>query len=565
MMNMVKIRNSKNFALVIFLSIFVIYSGLRIVAWKNNIFLEDHDSVAFLMDMKVFRALDLDGIINMSPDATLFYRVFGALCSFSGGSIEFGARLCSFLFSSLLFFVLIGIGRQIGKTVEIAVGLLILTFSPTFIGLSFAVLTEPAYIATVYLGFYIFWARYRNITIKQGALLGIVFGLTYLNRLEGILYLAIIPFLQGTHLAFSRDKRYPVKRYAAWCLVYITLFCVMAAPQILRVSNKMGMFSLDGREVWSLLLNQQDGKSYEEKIYGLDYSEGQINLTYLRNNRDAQKELKADLPIRGYLRNIGKQFNELYQEKLGILIGPLGFFFFAFGIAALFQRGFRFEIWLIFGFVASGLIAPLLHNVAIRHISVIAPILFLIEGMGIVYLSQFLIDKYNMRSSTLYILNTIFLTLLIGAQLVPLYIAVSGSPNRNFKNFYNTFTSYKEPASIIREISEKELKRIPNIVTRKIHIAYVTGGKVLQMPYTDYDGLVKYCSINKADFLALHFTSLVNHPFVSMFERKKSTPHFVLLFEGKDDKGNRLRLYRFIGNERGTTNNTRVSLDATYL
>jgi len=122
---------------VLLLCIFLVYLGSRILAWGNAPLLEDHDSLVYLNNIKAFLTFDFQEIIALSPDSTPFYPFFGALCSLLVGSIETGARLCSLVFSSLLFVSIIGIGKRIAGPIELGIGLVILALSPVLIHLHF--------------------------------------------------------------------------------------------------------------------------------------------------------------------------------------------------------------------------------------------------------------------------------------------------------------------------------------------------------------------------------------------------------------------------------------------
>src|SRR5262249_29671070 len=151
---------------------------------------------------------------------------------------------------------------------EIGIGLVILSFSPFFIRYSYSVLTEPSYIAVLYLGFWLYLSQYKYPKLWSAVLLGILFGLSFLNRLEGLLYLAAIPLLQFTHFLAVGRTSYDLQHFSAFIALFVLFFSLISAPQIWRVSEKMGHFALNGRQVWSLILNNPDGKSYNEKISG---------------------------------------------------------------------------------------------------------------------------------------------------------------------------------------------------------------------------------------------------------------------------------------------------------
>lgn len=517
---------------------------LRLYAWKNTVLLEDHGSLSKLEAIKVFLTFNLQNIINLDPDRTLFYEFFGALFSLPGWSLETGARLCSLFFSSLLFLAVIGIGKQIAKPLEVAMGLLILSLSPVLISLSFSVLLEPSYIAMIYLGMWLFWNQYKDPNLWKAGFLGIIFGLSFLSRVEGIMYVIIIPLLQGLYLLFSRYKHYGFNRFIVWAITFVFFFSLMAIPQIWRVSYKIGDFALNGRQVWSVLLNYPDGKSREEKVYGLDYSPSQINISYLMNHPEEVNKLvsnRSKMYLLQYLKNAVLGFTDFYDKKLGILIGSLGLIFFAFGLLALYQKGYRFETLLILAFIGFNLVPPLSHNfVAIRHIAIIAPIIMLMEGVGIFYLSDKLLENTNFYLGK-YILPFIFLFCLVGASAVSL---LNTFRPPSFNGEYS-LSELKEPMSIINKISEKELLISPVIASRKGYLAYFTGGKQVCVPYIDYEGLVKYCELNKVYFLYLKHELLVTYPFMADFLRDQPPRDFVLIYSGVDPYGKKIELYRF--------------------
>lgn len=530
-----------------FLGILFIYLVLRAVAWKNTTLLEDHDSVSYLGQIKLFLTFDLQEIINMDPDGTPFYPFFGALCSLPGWSVETGARLCSLLFSSVLFLAVLGIGKQIAKRLAVAIGLLILSFSPVLISLSFSVLTEASYIATIYLGLWFFWTQYKEPKLWKGAILGIIFGLCFLNRTEGILYLAIIPLLQGAHSLFGRQKQYDFKRLTGWTFLFIISFSLLAIPQIWRVSHKMGHLAINGRQVWTLILKNPDGKSYEEKLYGLDLSPSQINLSYVQSHPEVIGQFVSKVRPRDYIEIMVWNYEQLNKEQLGILIGPLGLILFGFGLFALYLAGRHFEAFLVLAFIAFNLVGPLMHNVALRHIAVIAPLMVLIEGIGIVYLSQQLLEFHKSSFMGKH-LPFVFLFVLIGASAPRLYVKLFRPPQFNsyFKNPEYSPMDLEEPVSIVQETARNELLRPPVIVARKNYLSYFAAGSPVLLPYTDYEGLVTYSHLNNIDFLFLQHRLLTEYPFLEAFLKDSSPPDdFLLVYRRKDRYGQNIELYRF--------------------
>lgn len=538
-------RTIKTTPTFLFLSIFCMYLIVRCLACKNTILLEDTDSLFYLNNIKEFLSFDLQNIINLDADSTPFYPFFGALFSLPGWSVETGARLTSLFFSSVLYLSIIGIGKRIGRPLEVSLGLLILTFSPVLISLSFSVLTEPSYIAMIYLGFWFFWTQYKNPRFWKAGLLGVIFGLSFLNRIEGILCLAIIPLFQGAHLIFCKQEHYTAKRFIGWTLIFVICFSLVAIPQIWRVSHKMGMLAINGRQVWAQIFSIPDGKSSIEKIMGLDFSPGQINIAYVKNHPEVLEQSTAKISPAHILKTYIGHFNDLYQKKLGTLIGPLGLIFFAFGLLELYKRGHRFEAFLILAFVASNLAALLTTVVRIRYIAIIAPLIMLMEGFGIVYLSQSLLQSRNDGPMGKRVLSFVFFFILIAVSAIPL-LKTFRPPH--FNKEYSP-VELKEPVAIVKKIAQKELKRPPIISAQRAYLSYFAGGKQVFVPYTHYEGLVKYCQLNNVDFLYLKHSRVNKYPFFKAFSQNSPPSDFVLLYSGVDAYGGKIELYCFQGNK----------------
>lgn len=534
-MNNSKIEHNKS--LILYGIILGVYIALRYVAWRNTFLLEDSDSIGYLYQIKVFLTFSLEGISSLGPDVTPFYPLWGALWSLPGWSVETGARVCSLFFSTQLFIAIVLIGRRFLSRLEIVVGLLIVAFNPVLISLSYAVLTEPSYIAICYIGLWLFLTQYKNPQLWQAGLLGIIFSLSFLSRTEGFLYLIVIPAIQGIHFLFYNQQKYSINRFISWCFIYILSFSILAIPQIWLVSNKMGHLAINGRQVWTYVLQEPDGKSYDEKIYGLDYSPQQINLSYIQRHNEVSKITVATISIKGIFKTMLTNLKELYQNKLWILIGPAGLLFFGVGLFVLYKSKRRFELFLILAFISTALVAPLIHNVVIRHIAVIAPIIILVEGIGIAYLVRHIAAAmtYDPNDSVSKIsFALLFLALIAGQSIKPLkriYIY----PVR-YNNEYNNALISKA-AAIISEVSKTGKIENPRIVDRKMYLPFYSGMDAAPLPYTDYEGLVKYCSLNKVNFLFLRYNLIDKYPFVSRFHNKFKIDDFQLLYSERDSYG----------------------------
>jgi hypothetical protein len=525
--------------------VFGIYLLLRLVAWQQTVLVEDHDSLVYLDQIKIFRTFDLTKILNMGGFTTQFYPFSAAMLTWPGWSAETSARACALFFSLLLFLSLWGIGQHIAGGKGVVFGLTILAFSPILIPFSFSILAEPVYVAIIYSGLWLFWSQYADPKLSKAGLLGIIFGIGFLTRLEGLLNIILIPLLQGIYFFFKLRKESPFKRFASWTAAFVFTFSLLIGLQILRVSQKFGYFAIDERQVWTVARQILDGKSYEEQMNGLNFSPGQINLDYIRSHPEVQARAASTASKEVVVKSVKTvMFNldDLYRNKLNILFGPLGLIFFAGGLYALVKHGGGWNVFVILTFIVFSLVGPLLYQVQIRYIAIIAPIVMLVEGIGLVYVANALATLFNWKWTAERSLSFVCLCLLLAGWVLPLYWFYT-SPQR-FNGEYSP-ASLQEPIRIIKTITQTELHRPPTLAARKGYVIYYADAKPAALPYTDIEGLAKFCEINGVDFVFLEHRLIQGYPFLEAFNRGDLPARFLLLHRGTDAFGGTLELYRF--------------------
>ena len=520
------------------IAVFLLYLLLRVLAWRAAVLVEDHGSISQLVRAKVFLTFDLRQIAALEPDTTPFYPLSVAFFSLPGWSLETAARLCSLAFSAGLFFALMKLGQRIAPLWAVVAGLVLLSLNPVLVRLSPAILTEPSYIATVYVGLWLFWSQYDRPTLGKAAVLGLIFGLAFLNRVEALLFLAAVPVFQAMHYFGARERSYSARHLEAWVLAFVAGFVILAAPQVGWESQRMGRFAINGRQVWSEVLVQKD-QQYERQIYGLDYSPFVVNLTYLQAHPVAvqQTDAPAGKPIAlRYLHLVLENLKDLGRHQLPLLIGVVGCTLFVLGLWALAARGQQADALLVIGFIAVTLAGPLVHDVEVRHILVMAPLMLLVAGIGAVSLAARLSSWAGRRQAAL--VAALLLLLVIGSWGPAL-----GRAFRRQTCNYEYCVDTMARASQIARASGRELGRPPRVSARKQYLAYFSGGTAIALPYTDYDGLVRYLRANGADFVFLEKWMIGSYPFVADFGNR-APGDFTLLDREIDRQGRTSELYR---------------------
>jgi 4-amino-4-deoxy-L-arabinose transferase-like glycosyltransferase len=513
-----------------------LYLVLRVLVLLRTVLFEDHDSLGYLRDLEAIRSWNLH---LLTPDSLPGYPAAAALVSMLGLGDVTAARLTSVLFSLLLLAALYGIGRRLAPGREVLVGLLFLSVSPFLVTLSIGVLAEPTYVALVYGGLWLFWTQYREPSWPRAALLGAVFSLAFLTRVEGLFYLALLPLLQAAALAVHARLRTHWRVLVPWSAAYATMFVLVAAPQIARVSSQMGEPALNGRQVWSALVSQGDGRTQEEKVYGLEYSPTEINLRFLQSQPDARRALTSEASVGLYGKRAVLTFDDIVRSRVGRIVGPVFFGFFLFGMLALYRRGHRLELGMILLFLGAALVGPLLQEPLLdRHLVVVVPIVLLLAGIGAVDAADRLASSDRGRSG--------FRMALIAAALVTVVVPLREAFSPPMENWEYSPARLAGPLAVLAA-QDQPADRRPRILTRTGYIAHFSGADFVFMPHTDLDGLTRYMSAQYADYLFLEHKHVRGRAFFAAFLADEPPAGFERIYRGRDEWGDVLELYRFNG------------------
>ena len=536
------LKNASGVLLVGVPSLLLLYGVLRLLAWENVQLFEDHDSILYLQQIEAFMGFDRSAIRALSPDTTPFYPFFSALAALPSGSAEFGARFFSFLSSLILFVAIAGILNRIDRPTAVLIGLGVLSLLPYLITFSISVLSEPAYLGVIYCGLWYYLAKYQSDKWWHAVGLGVVFGLSFLNRIEGILFLVLIPVFQGVYFVSSRGLTLAAIRHTLrWSGIFAAGFTLVAAPQVLVVSDKMNQFALNGRQVWAQILQSPDEGSFDEKIYGLDHSPSEINLTYLQRHPESLSDSTSQLSIVHSAETLIRNIDLMYAVRIGPMGGSLLVAFFVFGLLALFERKRYLETVYLLLFAGAVVAPALVTDPKPRALAAALPLLAALCGPGVAYASNKLSAPFEQRWPR-YIAPTALLTLIALAWMVPLFGIYLKERRENAEY---SLTDLAPVESLVRQTSSSRSNRPLRMTARKRYLAYLSEAEFLPLPYTDYEGLVEYVESNDIDLLFLQDRVTSDFPFTEAFRDGTSARHWIRIYNATDSAGNPLALYRF--------------------
>ncbi len=536
--------NNISFTYAALVAVVLIYIAVRAICWHNVVLLEDLDSIKHLKYIQAVKSINLERIGALDADFTPFYPMVSAVLSPFGDGVEFGARLSSFLFSILLFLSLFGIGKYLGtRSQGIVIALLVVAITPEFIGLSYSVLTEPTYIGTVYLGLWIFFNEHHHPSKLKVAVLGFVFGLAFINRTEGIIYLVVIPVMKFFFDVVSRKTVYPSKQLVSWIILFLTGFLALAAPQVWNVSKKMDRIALSGRQIHQAILNSDIGDTEAEKMFGLSFSPVVTNIMYVYQNTSILDELTAD-GIFSLKRSIKKVHNFI-SVLVPKFMGVFGITFLAFGIFSLLEKKKIAILGILMIFVCSGILPVVLTpqatlRIEIRHLIVIFPILYLIAGEGFMYFAGRVMNIFSLHRLTSFTALIMLLGLWVGVEAITI-IRLVNPPSQNAE--YSPIEIVAPIAEMSRSMKKHGISDAL-IAAQREYFAYYAKVRHIYLPYTDYQGLTHFLKKNQVDYLYIKESRIKNYPFAEVFRKQEYSDELQLIYKGDGSNDDSILLFK---------------------
>lgn len=521
--------------------IFIFFIALRIFSLTHATVFEDHDSLRYLDVAKLIK----NGRWDQIELGSISYTGLIAILYNFGIGLELGGRLISLIFSIVLFFSVYFISKKISDIKTALITILILSFTPYLINLSVFVLTESSYIGIVYLGVCLLWYHLEKPGYLRFLFIGIVFGLAFTVRPEGIVFVVLIPVIQSICFYLWNKKLVPNAKKLSLIVLVVIGFLGLALPVIINESNYMGTLSIDERTAWEKLLKIPDGKSYDAKTYGLDFSPDTINVDYVVTHPEVFKKYDLKESPHHNIKFFFNNLKDLDKFQLSSLVGIFVIFFLGIGLVDLFiKRKFK-DIFLIISFGTIFLLIPLiwLKTFETRHIAVAAPLLIIVAGIGLKYSSD-TVENWLKEKRFGFLLKDKVHLVLIGVMIFITLSSLNDSLRHPTFNSAYSAGEFNEAIYALKNDINKNKISDPMVVARKLYFPFYAGVDGIEIPFTDYNGLINYCKLRKANYVYLNSKELKTFPFLQVFDENKAAD-FDLIYEKTVNDNKKIELYRF--------------------
>lgn len=499
----------------------VTFVGIRIPILQANVLFTDHDSVSFLTSINTIAGHTPADLEYRSADFLPLFPYWAALVSrVSGMSAEHSAQTVSLIMTSLSLVAVLSLVRlHFSNCVVLITGLLI-SFCPKLAQLDTAMLTDPMYVSIVYIALFVYERRpAARASWRQAVLLGLLLGLGFLTRSEGILWVAVLPAWHLLSLWWNEDLRFEWLNGIAWSAIFLVVFGAVISFHVWSVSQKMGKVALNGRQAWLALLNEPTEAEYEEKLRGLRFSSTEINLTYLMSHPEAADELaKPASAVIPHVKNTLYSVTQLFDFPIHMLPGPMNMLFGGVGLLIVMGMA-RFQRFGLFVALCLALLVPGIVYAAfsVRYLLISMPGIMICSAVGLVTLCGVLADtllRFVPALPRRLALLTAGVMLTFASGAFPLYNMIA---QPDTEHLHYSMARLQVLADAIEP--HRPADRHPLTVSRTAYFPYFARTKQIANPWASYEELVDYCRQNNADFFLYQASSDRTFPYAAAFEQ----------------------------------------------
>ncbi len=229
----------------------------------------DNDGTEYVRAIQNLR--DGLGFVGMRGTPLLvfppLYSILIGFVSLFTGNEETAGRIISIVAGALLPLAVFLVAKTLyGRTVAL-LAMTIATFSPYFVDLSTAVLTDQAYVTVMLFGLYFAMLAYQRRTAAPALLAGLSFGCAYLLRPEGL--------VEGTALALALFALVALRGSPRSASVLLAVFVValgaLATPYIMFTTKMTGKPAFEEKTAlnYAIGVRMREGMSYLEAAQGI--------------------------------------------------------------------------------------------------------------------------------------------------------------------------------------------------------------------------------------------------------------------------------------------------------
>lgn len=482
-----------------------------------------------------------DKFLNFPP---LYPILIASLLPFTGDA-EWAARLVSVIAGTLVTVPAYLVALTLYGRVTALVTAIVIALHPLLVGYSAAVYAESTYLLFLMLGMYCALQAQELRSYVWCALAGIIFGLAYLVRVEGLMLpAAAIPLL-----LIPNWRR--LGRAAIASGVLLASFLIVGAPYIAFLWAETGKlrFEAKGLVFFVILRRMMSGLSYLEAAYGLnsDLREGgpflQPWLSIMQSSTYSVSDVLSYL-IETDRQHLVSIFQTLTDRRFGspllIVMVVLGLLRSSWDRARITREALILSIFACL--IGSYLMVQWLPT---RYLVMALALLLVWAAKGIQEFSDWLRETLRslvgiVAESTMPVTTTVAQALLIAALLL---IALPGARQEpELASGFATARTTKEAGLWLRHTSPgpKTIMDVSSV------FSFYADGTHLYLPYCDGATALRYFAKKKPDFIVMSSRTSSVRPYLrTWIEKGIPDPHAALVYAKPEPEGGNIVVYHW--------------------
>jgi 4-amino-4-deoxy-L-arabinose transferase-like glycosyltransferase len=513
--------------------------GARLVYGLSRTVLTDHDSTGY-----IFRAREIfEGGSFFHPFHVPGYPLLIGIWSLPVGDDILAAKIASIVCGALLSLVAYALGSELyGRKVGWAAAALI-AFNVGMIDVSASEISESTYILTSFTALALaIWAM-QSERLVIWLLAGVLAGLCYWVRPEGILYVGLIPALAILD-SWLRNRRFLSKRLALHLVAFVAVGSSLAVPNVWHIYRTTGAWSINARTAWAALIHgepSQDPLAYERAL-------GQLTPSGLATMKDSA--LSHVAMTQSYSENavyrakaVVKNLDETYRLLPAVF--PV-FLIMLMGVGLLarpFRLPDRAPDFILAGALLPWFVVYPLYEIDFENLAPVVPVLTLWAAVGLVEIA----GRLGRRLAAGYSganggrrLNYPLLVLVAVAMMLelPSYVQKVRNPTP------------REDHPIHREVGDwiqANLAEDAVILSRKGFVPLYGNREQAYLPFAEYDEVIAHARSIGADYLLLEERLRDMRPQLAfLLEDPEDTDDLVLEYENHAVRGRSILLFRIL-------------------
>lgn len=488
------------------------------------------------------------GFVGISGQIDLYssplYPFFIGVFYFFIKNSELAGRLVSVLFGALLIVPIYFLSKRIYNNKVAIISSILVAFYFILIQYSVEVLSESMYTFLIATGVLIGYIALVEQKTFFYFLAGIIFGLCYLTRAEGIGYIFILILMTGIFWLINQKRERKRKLFICSIMLILGLF-IVSAPYLVFFHDQTGHWIVGQKGGVSLEAGEamlsKDPLAREKALCGLT-EDGTRMKGHFFLIGEMEKVNKFDYIIhhpiaraKVYVINAGTEYYStipsIFPALLILLIG-VGLF-----RGEWTRERFKKEFYMASVVVYPLLLYPLSH-IEPRYLISVLPIAIIWSANGINELQEWLHEniadlKIDWLKQRLIFKNLVFVIVLL--SLIPLIALIP------FHYYSDQPTEHKEAGLWMKE----NVPQNPVIMAKRPYIAFYAEGTYIPLPYANYTRMMKYAKIHHVKYIVMDEkeTSKVRPQLAFLLDETKAPKDDLKLIYKDSNIHNKLLIY----------------------